>query len=214
MNRYLERVTAALRDDEDKVAAYEILRPIVFDYVLRMTGRRDRALQIVEELEQALPGMRTDSDAFVVDVLKTARNFAADAWDANTDELMNLAYESDAAELETAEATYRMLPGPVREYLALRMIYGLLEEDTEAIMSVDRFDLIQSQSDQVDVRLLRGFKLHPQRIDSQHPSTVALSQIIGDIEESSGSALKKRMLIWMCLGLLAVAIAYQMLSKS
>lgn len=217
MNTFQSSIQQALRDGDDTIAAYEVLRPVVFDYVMRMTGRRDRAMQVSEELEGAIAGMRNDAEGFVVDVLRTARSFAADVWNAETDELINLAFEAEGsdADLRAWEERYRILKGALREWIALSIVYELPAVDVEAVMALspDEWESLEQEARRFDFRAMKRTKLHPWRIDSHHPSTVALSQLIGDIEESSGASWKKSLMLWVLFALLLGAAVVHFAKK-
>ncbi len=206
-------------DAEKLVDIMEVLRPFLFDYLFRMTGKRPAVLRTMDETLTALQADAkiglSDYEELLLQVFVTARNFAADSWNADTSELQNAAYAGDVS--DGMELDLARLPGWQREALILSIRVEFSPEQIARIMSVPR-DLVSEfitggitklqsakrVSDDELRRAIRRLKAHPLEIDSGHPETMAFSQIMGDIEVSH-QRVKRWRIITAVLVLLVVA---------
>lgn len=134
----------------------EAERPVLFDYLLRMTGQVSRSAETVDEvflsLSEEVFADLEDYRGLRVCLLMTARKFNADIWDADTAKLVNARLEAptpegvkdDEARLDPGELQsflqldrgLRVLPGQERECVYLRGRLGLTAAEVAEIMNL------------------------------------------------------------------------------
>lgn len=80
-------------------ALWELLeseKPHVFDFLLRMTGQYDKAIETTSELMDTIFAQKNTWEnlrSHKIDLFKTARSFNVEIWGAKTNKLKNTAYE-------------------------------------------------------------------------------------------------------------------------
>lgn len=124
-------------------------RERLFDYLMRMTGQLSKSADTATEATNVV-GAVADKEESLQDLLivlyKTARNFAVDAWNADTSRLENSAYDDEKSGdarkndkqlplLIALEQVLRSLAPTQREILLLRERYGFAPDEICEITS-------------------------------------------------------------------------------
>lgn len=155
-----------------------IEKPLLYDFLLRMTGQVDRAWDTIDEVEQVVGASNDEAPTLEdlrISIYRTARNFCADVWNADTARMMNESLDPKSTEAKIAVDEYqriepkllaefqhldqvvRTLPGEDREVILLKIRGDFSDDATGDIMGLDatsvrsRFgrglDLIRSRCD-------------------------------------------------------------------
>jgi DNA-directed RNA polymerase specialized sigma24 family protein len=141
----LERQFKAFQDGQleqlEELMASEKGR--LFDYLMRMTGQLSKSAETTEEAINAVSAVADQADSLqdlLITLYKTARNFAIDAWNADTSRLENSSYAEQKssesklndrllASMVSAEQVIRSLAPHQREVLLLHERYGFASDE-------------------------------------------------------------------------------------
>jgi DNA-directed RNA polymerase specialized sigma24 family protein len=147
----LEKQFKSFKDGQMEVIE-EILaseRERLFDYLIRMTGQLSKSMDTSIEASNVVGAVADHEESLqelLVVLYKTARNFAIDAWNADTSKLENIAYESEkSAEKKlimiSLEHVLRSLAPKQREILLLHERYGFAPDEICEITSFSMSDV-------------------------------------------------------------------------
>lgn len=195
----------------DQSEDLESQRPMLYDYLFRMTGEAELSVNSVDEVIRAVGAAATSTPLDLKIVLyQTARNFNSPAWNADTADLINegltgehegqpVSDGPDSVQLELNYSTefeevFRTLPGPLRETLILCERSGFDHGATARVMGV-REEQVAEWYEQGLAELERRLPdLHAsQEVSAMMPhplpasvtgSTVAISEVIANVRNA------------------------------
>jgi DNA-directed RNA polymerase specialized sigma24 family protein len=185
-------------------------RPLLYDYLMRMTGQVSRSFDSVDEVYQSyLEGdAKTtidDLEELRICLYQTGRKFNADIWNADTARLRNTAIEAgtdggdgaaddDSAAFQALDLSLRSLRGAEREIVLLRSrcdfefaaageIMGLGEDAAESLFykGMQRIDADCSGVVERPEQMLTKLPSHPPPEHSAQ-ATMNLSVMMHDIK--------------------------------
>lgn len=183
--------------------------PVLFDYLFRMTGDKVRSADAADEVTQAVIAQAEKYqglDAIRSSIYSTARSFNADAWNADTSQLLNEGLShtnetssseenSDLAGFHWIDEGIRTLPGPQREVLLLlfkgrfsphhaAVITGWGEERVMTLCQegLDQIGQIAGIKDGIAERI-KDLPLHPIPVRTSS-NTMPISEVIENVRRS------------------------------
>lgn len=206
-------------DQDTVLTLIELQRPALFDYAFRMSGQRDASIKVLDEVASAIfsedPAQFSSFEEFQTRLFATMRSFASHIWNADTSQLVNEGYENlDYESLDPAlndfiirrvETSLGALPTWEKEPLLLKARVGLSVEMIAEVVSLNAQG-VQDGMNNAYIKIAQVCQIDPGLIDKaiaaipDHPltggsmnTTAALSQIMGDIEQSRGKISKTRL---------------------
>lgn len=201
-----------LNEDADSVVdLLELERPLVYDYLLRMTGQVSRSEESIEELYRVISPQAQQYETwpeFKFLIYSTARSFNSDIWNAETNFLVNSALDridKDQDKFKIVDDFVKQLPGAKREILIGVFLYGFTVEQLSKLVrrplqkvSEEGNDLLGQLANALRVKpddvstFFQTLPLHPIVSVKSH-STVALSQVMEKMEEVEKKAKKTQL---------------------
>jgi DNA-directed RNA polymerase specialized sigma24 family protein len=130
-------------------------RERLFDFLMRMTGQVSKSVDTSIEASNVVGAVADNEESFqdfLIILYKTARNFAIDAWNADTSKLENAAYrvgqpenaksnEKQTVLLISLEHILRSLSPKQREILLLHERYGFAPDEVAEITGFGMSDV-------------------------------------------------------------------------
>ncbi len=178
----------------------------LFDYLLRMTGQAERSAESTDEVVRVMvKWFGENPDASFKSIRKkfytTARNFSADIWEADVENLQNSGYDADEEHadekhLRDFEKRLNKLDALDREIVLLKCRYGF---DADTIRELTKLDddintSVQKVLDGLE-RHVNGGKaseaiarlpLHPIPSNPLSSQTQALSELMRNLKSRRG----------------------------
>jgi len=197
---------------------FALERPLIYDFLLRMTGQVARAWDTIDEVENSLSA--TDEEFPTLEdlricIYRTARNFCADIWRADTSRMVNQAIEPRADEeigehinrdavpdYVVLDQIVRTLKPDQREVLLLKIRSDFPDDATGDIIGIDAavvkstfrhaLDIVRERCRgkvaKYEFRLVE-LPLHPVPQEAAYGNT-NLSMLIGDLKESRSTRFR------------------------
>ncbi len=203
----------------DQVQWFELEKPLLYDYLVRMTGDPDPASTTLLEVMQAVTlkfrGQVTDALNLRLLLYRTARSFCADRWHRVPKELMEQAYRgiNDTGQLRELEGFISTFGPFQREAIFLKFRYGFQASDI-ALITSKSLPMVQDLINHGVLNIRKQFPNFATQSMKQLPlfqiqdveamSTIAISKIIR-LERTERLRLLKTT-IW--LFLIALALYY------
>jgi DNA-directed RNA polymerase specialized sigma24 family protein len=219
-------------DKDALLALIEIQRPQMFDYAFRMTGQRDTSLKVFDEVAAVMygedPTQFEKYENLLVRLFATVRSFGSHIWNADTSQLINEGYDnfdypalgpnlSDLT-VRRVETSIAALPAWEKEPLILKARFGFTAAMIAEVMSSNEQGIKEGMNNayikiaqvcQIEPKLIdraiRAIPAHPLTGGTMH-STAALSQIMGDIEQSRGKTSISKTLTSLLLLLVMIGL--------
>lgn len=127
------------RNPIDQVQWFDQEKPLLYDYLVRMTGDPDPAsttlLEVMQAVTTKLKGQGATVENLRVLLYQTARSFCADRWHQPPKELLEQAYRgiNDTAQLRELEGLISTFGPFQREAIFLKFRYGFQATDISQI---------------------------------------------------------------------------------
>jgi DNA-directed RNA polymerase specialized sigma24 family protein len=210
---------------EQHAALYEALtreQPVIYDYLMRMTGQVERSRDTLSEVGQVIsnvPMRLSDTRRFRLQLFTTSRSFVGDIWNADTSNLLNNGFlalkdppHPKLKDFTLLDEELRKLPGQMRETVLLFLKYkfdlpttatiiGLTPTATENVyhQGIDRL------SERTKINAMMIEELIPQLPNHHIPPsaehhTLDLSVMIKDIRSSRLSWRGRK--LWVIMAIL------------
>ena len=210
----------------------------LYDYLLRMTGQVARSWDTVDEVENSFDTTNDEIPTLEdlrISIYRTARNFCADLWRADTSRLVNQAIEPTAGadgglhinkklmpEFVYLDQIIRTIKPELREILLLKIRGDFSDDATGDIMGLDSALVREAFRQGLDVVrdrcqgkiskyefLLVELPLHPVPHESAYGST-NLSALISDLKESRTVRFRSSwvLVLTVCLVILVGALIF------